>query len=190
MARPSQAEEQRTRLLPILVDAFVELGYRRCTTAELARRCEVRENILYRLWPDKKAMFIAAIEHVFTVSAQAWSRVRTGDGGSAAERILAHEARHHGEFGNFRIVFAGLSEADDPEIRRALRHMYQHFHAIIEAEVATHRNAAGREPGDAALAAWALIGIATTANIGRQLRFLSQDQRRALFEGIGRRLLD
>jgi AcrR family transcriptional regulator len=189
MARPSQAKEQRTRLLPILVDAFVELGYRRSTTAELARRCAVRENVLYRLWNDKKAMFIAAIDHVFEISAQAWTTLReTGDPArTAAERILEYEARHQGEFGNFRIVFAGLSEADDPEIRKALRRMYRHFQALIQTEVENHRSARG---GDAELTAWALIGIATTANIGRQLHCLTQAQRGALFGQIGQRLLD
>lgn len=64
MARPSQASEQRERILPVLAATFAELGYRRTTTATLAERCEVRENILYRLWADKKAMFIAVIDYV------------------------------------------------------------------------------------------------------------------------------
>ncbi len=188
MARPSQAKEQRARILPILVQAFVELGYRRSTTAELARRCGVRENILYRLFADKKAMFLAAIDHVFEVSQQAWDKVRVAAGpGSVAQRLLEYEGRHQGEFGNFRIIFTGLSEADDPEIRKALRQMYQRFQAMVQAEIEAHRGAAG---GDAALTAWALIGLATTANIGRQLRCMSKTERGDLFGQIGGRLID
>ena len=63
--RPSQIDEQRKRLLPVVCEVFSELGYHRTTTAELARRCGVRENILYRLWQDKKAMFLAAIDDIF-----------------------------------------------------------------------------------------------------------------------------
>ena len=48
--------ERRAEFIPILANAFAELGYRRATTAELARRCDVQENILYRLWPDKRSM--------------------------------------------------------------------------------------------------------------------------------------
>ena len=57
MPRPSRIDEQRKRLLPIVCQVFSELGYYRTTTAELAGQCKVRENILYRLWRDKKAMF-------------------------------------------------------------------------------------------------------------------------------------
>ena len=62
MPRPDQSAEKRNELLPIIAETFTRLGFRRTTTAELAKRCKVRENILYRLWPDKKAMFIAAID--------------------------------------------------------------------------------------------------------------------------------
>ncbi len=74
MARPNQADSRRKELMPIVTGAFSELGYRRTTTAELAKRCGVRENILYRLWPDKKAMFVASIEYVYKLSAEtrAW----------------------------------------------------------------------------------------------------------------------
>ena len=36
MPRPSQIDEQRKRLLPIVCEVFSELGYHRTTTAELA----------------------------------------------------------------------------------------------------------------------------------------------------------
>jgi AcrR family transcriptional regulator len=75
MPRPSQISRKRQELLPIVARAFAELGYRRATTAELARRCGVPQNILYRIWPDKKAMFIAAIDYVYELSAATWQRL-------------------------------------------------------------------------------------------------------------------
>jgi len=72
--RPSQIDEQRKRLLPIVCQVFSELGYHRTTTAKLAKRCKVRENILYRLWRDKKAMFLAAIDDIFQRRAERWAR--------------------------------------------------------------------------------------------------------------------
>ena len=76
----------------------------------LARRCGVQETILYRLWPDKKAMFIAAIEWVYDLSTRTWEDLLAGGAAkkSAAERLLDYEATHHGEFGLYRIVFAGV----------------------------------------------------------------------------------
>ena len=72
MPRISQIDEKRKELLPIVAQTFAELGYRRATTAELALRCEVRENILYRIWSDKKAMFIASIDYVYEQAASVW----------------------------------------------------------------------------------------------------------------------
>ncbi len=146
MPRPDQTDEKREKLLPIVARTFAELGYRRATTAELARRCKVRENILYRLWPDKKAMFIAAIDYVYEQAASTWKTLlaETDDPAGAAVRLLTHEAEHYGESGLHRIIFAGLSEIDEPEIREALRKMYRRFHRFIRGQVTAHRN------GDAA----------------------------------------
>jgi AcrR family transcriptional regulator len=181
MPRPSLTNEKRRELIPVVARAFAELGYRRTTTAELAKRCKVRENILYRLWPDKKAMFIAAIGYVYELAEQTWARLLDGAlKGSSAERVLEYESRHLGEFGHSRIIFAGLSETDDPEIRRALSRMYQ---------VALHRGRSETR-SDCALAAWALIGLGTVASIGLELHLLGGRERRALMKEMGKLLLD
>jgi AcrR family transcriptional regulator len=192
MPRPNQTAEKRAELLPTVARAFAELGYRRTTTAELAERCGVRENVLYRLWPDKKAMFIAAIEYVYELSAQTWQKLLAeGDGErSSASRLLDYESTHHGEFGLYRIVFAGLSETDDPEIRDALAGMYKRYHRFIQRQIGRHRAQTQAAMGDdEALVAWAVIGLGTVANIGRELGLLTNRKRRSLFGGIGRTLL-
>ena len=68
------------------------------------------KNILYRLWPDKKAMFIAAIDYVYELSTTIWDKFlrQQDDNQTPAERILAYEAQHHGEFGYYRIVFCRI----------------------------------------------------------------------------------
>ena len=202
MPRPSQAREKRKELLPVIARAFTELGYRRATTAELAKRCGVQENILYRLWPSKKAMFLAAIDYVFELSASTWRNIiDEGDSrSSAAEAILDYEATHHGEFGLYRIVFAGLSESEDPQIHAALRKMYNRFHSFIEEQITAHGEALrgpdrkadrGRKTGilDRDLLAWAIVGLGTVASISREMRLLSAKRRGKLFENVGRLLL-
>jgi AcrR family transcriptional regulator len=190
MPRPSRTSARRRELLPELARAFAELGYRRATTAELAGRCGVQETILYRLWPGKREMFVAAIEHVFAESEAAWEGLlRSGPASeSAARRILAYEATHHGRHGLYRLVFAGLSECDDPAIRAALRRMYGRFHRFVAAQVAEHRGGAA---GDAAVAraAWAIVGLGTVANLTRELGLLGTDARSELIERVGRELL-
>jgi len=195
MPRKSLTNEKRREFLPIIARAFAELSYRRTTTAELGRRCGVRENILYRLWPDKKAMFIAAIDYVFDLSARTWAEV-LADSPTAEEgarRLLTYEARHHGEFGHYRIVFAGLSETDDPEIRAALRRMFGRFHRFLSHQIEAGRKG-GRKGGatglDPAVTAWAMLGLGTAANIGRELGLLGERDRRRLIGGAGRALLE
>ncbi len=193
MPRPDQTSEKREQLVPIVARAFAELGYRRTTTAELARRCEVRENILYRLWPDKKAMFVAAIEYVYQVSTQLWQKLLQSDepGASSAERLLDYEAKHHGELGLHRLIFAGLSETDDPVIHDALQAMYGRFHRFIARQIADHRDdtsAAGRK--DAEVTAWAIVGLGTVAAIGRELGLIKATGRKRLVADVGKFLLE
>ncbi len=188
-----QTDEKREKLLPIVAGTFAELGYRRATTAELARRCKVRENILYRLWPDKKAMFIAAIDYVYEQAASTWNTLlaETDDPTGAAVRLLTHEAEHYGESGLHRIIFAGLSEIDEPEIREALRKMYRRFHRFIRGQVTAHRNgdAASGFP-DETVSAWAIVGLGYVSNIGRELGLLTGRGRKKMFSDAGRLLLD
>lgn len=193
MPRPNQTDQRRRDLLPVIARAFAELGYRRATTAELAQRCKVRENILYRLWPDKKAMFIAAIEHVYQGSADTWAKlIREDDSGeSPAERVLAHEARHYGESGLYRLVYAGMNETDDPDIRGALRRMYGWYHRFIRRQIAAYRGDESKPSRlDVELAAWAIVGLGSVSNVGRELGLITAGRRRRLFEKVGRFLLE
>ncbi|MDX2200408.1 MAG: TetR/AcrR family transcriptional regulator [Phycisphaerae bacterium] len=207
MPRPNQSADKRRELIPIVAAAFAELGYRRSTTAELARRCGVRENVLYRLWPSKRDMFIASIAFVFENAAGLWQGIageradesedrRAGasngrrKGESTAEKILAFETRHHGEHGRYRVVFAGLNETHDDEIRAALSKMYKDFAAFLERQIREHRRAHNLPDQPAAeLAAWALIGLGTVSDVLRELRLVSESTRRRMFEDVGRALL-
>jgi len=189
MPRPSRLNEQRAELLPILAAAFGDLGFRRATTAELARRCGVRENILYRHWADKVAMFVAAIEYVSDLAIDTWrGAVNKDDGTTEVERILAYEADHLGEFGNYRIIFSALGETDQPDIRNSLRRMYRRFHAVLREQLVAARGGRQREPEDD-LATWAIIGLGTVATIGRELGLVSKAAQRRLVQEVGHSLI-
>jgi len=191
LPRPNQSESRRNSLIPQVARTFAEFGYRRTTTAELAKRCGVQENILYRLWPDKKAMFIASIGYVFELSSAIWEDLVGGEEADAAsaERLLRYESRHQGEFGLYRIIFAGLSETDDPDISDALRRIYRRFLRFIQRQIAAQAGAAHGRTLDPALAAWAFIGLGTVANIGRELKILGGESRAKLFNEVGKLLL-
>jgi AcrR family transcriptional regulator len=192
MPRPSQIDEQRKRLLPIVCQVFRDLGYHRTTTAELAKRCGVRENILYRLWRDKKAMFLAAIDDIFQSRAERWQEIlaKRPTPDQTAEALVGYEAKHQGEFGFYRVVFTALVEADDPEIREAIQGMYRQFHErirnLIDASRAGEKKSAGLS---ADATAWAMIGLATVSNIIRELDLLRPRQREEMFALTANRLV-
>lgn len=188
MARPNLSEDRRREYLPLIARTFGELGFRRATTAELARRCGVQENSLFRLWPDKKAMFLAAIDYVYEVAEESWENALAagGSGESRARQILEFEAEHELRIGRRRIVFAGLSETDDPEIREALARMYEQFHSFVGEQIRAH------DPGhsvDAELLAWAFIGLSTVSTIGKDLGLLGPAKRKELVRRVGELLL-
>jgi AcrR family transcriptional regulator len=192
MARPNLSQQRREELIPVLAQAFADLGYRRATTATLARRCGLRENQLYRLWPDKKAIFLASIDYLYEYTAAKWRELLAcDDGRTPSERILAWEGDHRGETGLHRITFAGLNEANDPEVREALRQMYQKFHTFIVTLVQTNQgnNLEGGYP-DAALTAWAVIGLGMMANITGDLGLLSHDQRGRMVCEVGAQMFN
>lgn len=191
MPRPSQTAEKRRELLPVVARTFADLGYRRTTTAELASRCNVQENILYRLWPDKKAMFIAAIDYVYELSEATWKGLLgRGGNGASAQKLLSYESEHLGEFGHSRIIFAGLGETDDPEIRAALSAMYKRFQGFSKDQVNSHRSSRSTKSAvDPALAAWALVGLGTVASIARELKLLTDKDRKRLMTEVGNLLL-
>ena len=173
--------------MPIIARAFSELGYHRATTAELARRCDVRENILYRIWDDKKAMYIAAIHYVYEFSMQVWwAQATKRNGKFSLADVLEYESEHLGEFGHYRILFAGLSEIDDDDIRSALADVYKNFHAFIKRQIDEHRSEHSQTHAvDSTIAAWALIGLGTMSTIGREIGSMGHRSRRRLIREVG-----
>lgn len=192
MARRSQSEEQSKKLLPIVCEVFSELGYRRTTTAELAHRCDVRENILYRLWPDKKAMFLAAIDDIFRSRAEVWSEILADHPApeQAVERIIEYESHHQGDSGFYRVVFTALTEIDDDDIRVAVVGMYKRFHKLVCRQFETGHGSGDLESGlPTEMAAWGLLGLATISNIIRELKLLPPRQRERMFATVAKCLV-
>lgn len=55
-------EVQREAIVRRARELFVERGYARSTTQELAARCRISKRTLYRLFPNKAAIFAAAVD--------------------------------------------------------------------------------------------------------------------------------
>ena len=185
MPRPSRIDEQRNRLLPLVAKAFGELGYRCATTALLAKRCRVRENILYRLWKDKKEMFLASLDSLFERRRTELEKaISQAEGrGTRAERMIDHVAKRYGDDRLARVIFAGLAETDDPEIRQALARMYGKYQSFVQREIQAHRKQrAVRNGPDIGMSALALIGLATTLNVYSEVGVIPRNARKGLYD--------
>jgi len=174
MPRPDRSDQRRAELIPTLAAAFAQLGFAGATSAKLAEACGLAENQLYRLWPSKKAMFLAVIDHLYRMQEDYWTKqLSEGDPATAIARILEREGKERGSTGLHRVLFAGLSASDDNA-------MYKHFHRFISGLL--KRQASVADPD---LAAWALIGLGTVSNIARELDLFPMATQRKLMRSVG-----
>lgn len=193
MPRPPKSEDRRPELLPVLAAAFGELGYRRATTAELAERCQIQENILYRLWPDKKSIFIAALDYLFQRRMDKWKKEldKASSTKSRTGRLVELTSKDLGENGLYRVIFAALNETDDIEIKLVMQRLYQRYHAILEAELAAHRKLSDTSTltqcGDSA---WALISLVSFMNIAIDLELMEANERKRFFSAMAFKLIE
>ena len=192
MPRPSRADERRKELLPLIAEAFGELGYRRATTAELAQRCGVQENVLYRLWRDKKAMFVAAIEFLYYRRMGTWQAALedVGDNEGRIDHLVELTAKNLGEDGLYRIIFAALSETDDKDVKQVLQRLYRRYYERVLSEVRKYRKQQTvEEVVSADDTAWSLIALVAFMNIAIDLDLMSSRKRQQLFARMAYSLL-
>lgn len=68
--------------------------------------------------------------------------------------------------------------------------MYVRFHALVKRKLDLHRSADSQDRLDADLAAWAILGLGTIANLGRELSILDAEDRGELLSVAGRLLAE
>lgn len=86
----NSTKETTQRLLDSAITVFGELGFKAATISEIARRCELTTGAVYARWPDKRALFVAAVERA---SAQRME-VLAGNAGAPVDERLAMLAEH------------------------------------------------------------------------------------------------
>jgi AcrR family transcriptional regulator len=180
---------KKETLLPTLVSAFAEMGYRRATTAALAKRCEVQETILYRIWADKKAMFVDAIDYVAENTLRIYREVLKSapDATNPVGVLVNYEATHLGEFRNYRIVFSALPECNDPEVRQALQRMYHRIHVFI---VEIMARSVPKSAVNIANMSWGIIGLGTIITIMNELNIMNAAEREQVFKQVAALMID
>ena len=185
MSRKSTKDKRREELLPQIADAFAELGYRKATTSQIASRCGVQETILYRLWDDKKSMFLKSIEYLFDFRMKRIRSVlaKVPEGEDHLSYLIEDVASTLGKHGLQRVIYAALGEIADPEISGELQKMYRHNYELI-LKLLHQSTAADGPPSPAKVedTAWATIGLVTILDLSSTLELLGPRQRSQVFK--------
>lgn len=86
--RLSTAEERRETVLRTALGAFAARGYYGTTTGEVAKSAGISQAYVYRLFPDKEALFLSVVEHCFARIRESLSDGVAAAEGSTPEAVL------------------------------------------------------------------------------------------------------
>jgi AcrR family transcriptional regulator len=142
MASPTRtrlsAEERRTAVVRAAVAAFARTGYAGTSTEEIASAAGISQPYLFRLFPTKKALFLAAVERccerISTTFAEAAAGHEGEDGLQAMGRAYV-DLLHDREL--LLLQLQMYAACEDTEVRAATRDTFRRLWAQVE--VATGR---------------------------------------------------
>ncbi|MFB9908812.1 TetR/AcrR family transcriptional regulator [Allokutzneria oryzae] len=84
----STADERRETVLRTAVGTFATRGYYGTTTTEVAKRAGISQAYVYRLFPNKEALFVSVVERTFDQVRDALARGAAAAKGSGPEAVL------------------------------------------------------------------------------------------------------
>ena len=85
----STAEERRETVLRTAVGTFAARGYFGTTTTEVAKQAGISQAYVYRLFPNKEALFVAVVERCFVRVRTCLEQAAAEAAGADAPAVLA-----------------------------------------------------------------------------------------------------
>jgi AcrR family transcriptional regulator len=128
-----KAGERRESVLAAAVTEFAARGLAGTSTEDVARRAGISQPYLFRLFPTKKALFLALVDRCFRQVAAAFEAAaadRVGDDaleamGDAYDQLLQDRTL-------LLLQLQAYAACDDPEIRDATRTGFKQLWALVE----------------------------------------------------------
>ncbi|GAA4948197.1 TetR family transcriptional regulator [Yinghuangia aomiensis] len=84
------ADERRASVIRAAMSEFARGGLHGTSTAAIAKRVGVSQPYLFRLFDDKKALFLATVDYCFTRLRDSFDRAVEGLEGAGAMHAMAH----------------------------------------------------------------------------------------------------
>ncbi|GAB2583056.1 TetR/AcrR family transcriptional regulator [Streptomyces capparidis] len=125
----STAEERRETVLRTAIGAFAARGYFGTTTTEVAKAAGISQAYVYRLFPNKEALFTAVVEHCFVRVRAALEEGAAETEGSTPEAVLSAMGDAYARLisdNDLMLVqlHAQAAAVSEPAIRQAVRAGY------------------------------------------------------------------
>jgi AcrR family transcriptional regulator len=175
------AAERRLHLIETAIRLFTDGSYRGTTTAEIARAAGVSEPILYRHFASKRALYLAALEHVWVKTRAGWER-KLEDAPDACAAIEAigkgHVSVRSPKLQLAELWVQALSEAsEDPELKRHLRTHMREVHDFVAGLIRRgQQQGAIAAERDADAEAWIMLAGGILGMVGRRVGLLDDEE--------------
>src|SRR5882724_1979112 len=116
------AEERRADVLRVAVAEFAKRGLHGTSTEDVARAAGISQPYLFKMFPTKKSLFLALIEHGFGRVREAFVRsVGDATGDEALERMGETYGELLRDRDELLLQMQAYAAADDPEIGEVTR---------------------------------------------------------------------
>jgi AcrR family transcriptional regulator len=125
------SEERRDEVVAAAVTEFAEHGYHAASTGAIARRAGISQPYIYALFPDKRALFLAAHRHINDSIRASFTEAASGLDGFEA-RLEAMGGSYKQLLENreeIRFQMQSYAAAGDPEVGPEVR---EGFEAVWE----------------------------------------------------------
>ena len=116
------AVERRADVLRVAVKEFAKTGYQGTSTEDVARAAGISQPYLFKMFPTKKALFLALVEHNFTRVREAFvEAVGDATGDAALERMGERYGELLRDRDELLLQMQAYAACDDPDIGELTR---------------------------------------------------------------------
>jgi TetR/AcrR family transcriptional regulator len=130
------APERREHILDAAIAVFARVGYREAATAAIAVALGISEPTIFRYFPTKRALYLAAVDRSAEITMGHWREIATRSPSPLAALLQMGQwyfAELQRDSQHLRLRFRSYSEANDPEVGTRVReHVRTAFDFVLE----------------------------------------------------------
>jgi AcrR family transcriptional regulator len=158
------AEERRASIVAAATEVFADVGYRRGTMSEVARRVGVSEPVIFQNFGSKATVFVAVLEEAterITAAIQERAAANRSVGAWLTEFLAPqHLSRAHSRHAHAVLFADAMSVTSEPRVREAIRRTHRALARAI-GDLLERGQAEGsvRRELDPQAAAWWLLSL-------------------------------